>query len=149
MAATKRWMQIVGAFYVLQFTMMAFVRAPIRALGPAGALEQADAGNPIARFLVDTWVIFGLEVGGIGVALLLASRAPQTGRSLIGGVIAVELSRGILADVWYAIARGDHGAVTGIWLVIHTAIIVTGILVMRRDGALVPREERGALPERA
>ena len=149
MAATKRWMQIVGAFYVLQFIMMAFVRAPIRALGPAGVLEQADAGNPIARFVIDTWVIFGLEVGGIGVALLVASRAPRAGRSLIGGVIAVELSRGIVADLWYVIARGDHASVMGIWLVIHTAIIVTGMLVLRRDGAPGSREERGALPGRA
>ncbi len=35
-----RWMQIVGAFYVLQFVMMAIVRAPIRTFGPAGTLAE-------------------------------------------------------------------------------------------------------------
>jgi hypothetical protein len=135
MTATKRWMQIVGAFYVLQFIMMVFVRAPVRTMGPPDALTLADAGDPIARFLVDTWVIFGLEVGGIGVALLLASRMAHEAKSLVWAVIAVELSRGIIADLWYLTTRGDHFSVMGPWLVIHTAIIVTGALALRRDSS--------------
>jgi hypothetical protein len=31
------WMRIVGVFYLLQFVMMALVRAPIHAVGPTGA----------------------------------------------------------------------------------------------------------------
>lgn len=40
-------MQIVGAFYVLQFVMMAVVRAPIRTFGPAGTLSQAADGDTL------------------------------------------------------------------------------------------------------
>jgi Asp-tRNA(Asn)/Glu-tRNA(Gln) amidotransferase A subunit family amidase len=55
-----RWMQIVGAFYVLQFVMMVVVRAPIRTFGPAATLSKAADGDSLARFVVDTWTIFGL-----------------------------------------------------------------------------------------
>jgi hypothetical protein len=126
-------MQIVGAFYVLQFVLMVFLRAPVHAMGPPGTLEEVAAGNPIARFLVDTWVFFGLEVGGIGLALLYFSRMPTQAKGLVGAVIAVEVTRGILADLWYAIVRGDHLSVMAIWAVIHTAIIATGLLTLRND----------------
>lgn len=132
------WMRIVGAFYVLQFVMMALVRAPIRAFGPAGALAQAATGDPLARFLVDTWVTFGLEVGAIGVALLLASRMADRATALVWAVIGIELARGIIADV-YMIARGNFLMGLVIWLVIHTIIIVTGLLALRA-GALPHRQ---------
>lgn len=60
------WMRIVGVFYLLQFVMMALVRAPIRAVGPTGAPAQASAGEPMAKLLVDTWVTLGLEVAVMG-----------------------------------------------------------------------------------
>jgi hypothetical protein len=139
MRATKRWLQIVGAFYVLQFIMMVFVHAPIKTMAPPGALDRADAGDLVARFLVDTWMFFGMEVGGIGIALLLASRARESANSLVLAVVIVELTRGILADTWYAFARGDHWNVIGVWLVVHTAVIVTGVMVLRRDRAIAAR----------
>jgi len=142
------WMRVVGAFYLLQFVMMAFVRAPIRAFGPEGALVPAAAGDGTARFLVDTWVTFGLEVGAIGAALLIASRTPGRGRPLVWTIIAIELARGIIADI-YMIARGINLTGLVIWLVIHTVVIVTGLLALRGarpiDG--LP-EEPGALHSR-
>ena len=45
----KRWLQIIGAFYVLQFVAMAIVRAPIKTMGPADALSLAAAGDALAR----------------------------------------------------------------------------------------------------
>ncbi len=59
-------MQVVGAFYVLQFVMMVFTRAPIRTFGPAGTLSKAAAGDTLARFVVDTWTIFGSRWGRSG-----------------------------------------------------------------------------------
>ena len=70
-------MQIVGTFYVVQFVMMAFVRAPIRTFGPTGTLSKAAAGDSLARFVVDTWTVFGLEVGAVGVMLLIATRRTE------------------------------------------------------------------------
>ena len=89
MTRLKWWIRIVGVFYLLQFVMMVFALAPIRAVGPANALTQASAGEPTARFLVDTWITFGLEVGAIGAGLLIASRAPAQARALVWTVIGI------------------------------------------------------------
>ena len=124
------WLRIVGLFYLLQFVMMVFVRAPIRAIGPAGVLAQASAGDPTARFLVDTWITFGLEVGAIGAVLLIASRVPDQAKVLVWTVIGIELARGIVDDI-YMIARGYDLKVTITWIVIHTVIIVTGLLALK------------------
>ena len=128
------WLRIVGVFYLLQFVMMVFVRGPISAQGPEGALALAAAGDPMARFLVDTWVTFGLEVGAIGVGLLLASRRPDQAKALVFTVIAIELLRGIAADI-YMLSRGHRLSVLVPWLVIHSVIIVTGLLSVRSTRA--------------
>ena len=130
MTRLKWWMRIVGVFYLLQFVMNAFVRAPIRSVGPEGALARASAGDPTARFLVDTWVTFGLEVGAIGAALLTASRVPDQAKALVWTVIGIELARGIVDDI-YMIARGYDLTAYVIWIVIHTVVIVTGLLSLR------------------
>lgn len=125
------WLRIVGVFYLLQFVMMVFVQAPIRTFGPEGALTQASRGDPTARFLVDTWFTFGLEVGAIGAALLVVSRIPAQARGVAWTVLGIELLRGIVNDV-YMIARGIE--VTGyvVWIVIHGVVIVTGVLALQR-----------------
>jgi hypothetical protein len=124
------WLRVVGAFYVLQFVVMAIAKAPIRVQGPAGVLARAASGDPTARFLVDTWVTFALEVGAIGMVLLFASRIPEQAKILVWTIIAIELSRGIVADV-YLIARGEPLNVLVPWLFIHTAVIVSGLAVVR------------------
>jgi len=130
MATLTSWMRVVGVFYLLQFVMMAVVRAPIRAVGPRGALAQAEAGEPLAKFLVDTWLTFGLEVGAIGAALLVASRYPRQARGVAWTVLGIELTRGILNDV-YLLARGYRVSVYAIWIVVHTLVIVTGLRCLR------------------
>ena len=130
MTKLKLWLRVVGVFYLLQFVMNVFVLAPIRAMGPKGALDQAAAGDPLARFLVDTWVIFGLEVGAIGVGLLLAARQVEQSKVLVWTIIAIELARGIIADI-YMISRGNDLTVSAIWIFIHSVVIITGLLVLR------------------
>ena len=128
------WMRLVGAFYLLQFVMMAVVRAPIRTAGPEGALAQADAGEPVARFLVDTWLTFGFEVGAVGVAVLVASRHPGQARGVVWTVLAIEVGRGILVDL-YMLGRGTNVSVYGVWIVIHAIVIVTGLRSLRATAA--------------
>src|SRR6266545_7318370 len=99
MTALKRWLRVVGAFYLLQFVTNALVHAPISTVGPEGALARASEGDPTARFLVDTWVTFGLEVGAIGAALVIASRTPEQAKVLVWAVIGIELARGVANDV--------------------------------------------------
>lgn len=132
-----RWMRIVGAFYLGQFVAMAFVHAPIRTFGPEGALAAADAGDPTAEFLVDTWTTFGIEVGAIGVALLVAAGRPRFSWGVAAAVLGVELTRGIVNDVIF-IARGIE--VTGylVWIGIHSVVIVTGLVAMRRSSTARP-----------
>ena len=130
MNTLNRWMRVVGAFYVLQFVAMAIVRAPIRTFGPEGALDQAKAGEPVASFLVDTWLIFGLEVLAVGVCLLVATRHQAWAAGVVWTVIAIELSRGILADS-IMIARGIEVAGYLVWIAIHSTVIVTGLRAIR------------------
>ena len=125
------WMRIVGAFYLLQFVMMVFVRAPISAVGPKGALELASAGDPLARFLVDTWIAFGLEVGVIGAGLVMASRMADQARTLVWTVIVIEAVKGPAYDI-YMIVQGYNVTAFVVWIVIHSAIIATGIYSLRR-----------------
>jgi len=123
-------MRIVGVFYLLQFVMNAFVRAPIRVMVSTDVLARASAGDATARFLVDTWVTFGLEVGVIGAALLIASRMPERARALVWTVIGIDLVRGIVADI-YMILRGQHLAPLLIWIGVHSVIIVSGVFCVR------------------
>lgn len=129
-------MQIVGAFYVLQFVMMAFVRAPIRTFGPAGTLSRAAAGDMLARFVVDTWTIFGLEVGAVGVVLLIATRRTELAAGAIWTVLAIEVGRGLIADT-YMIARGINVAGYLAWIVIHSVVIATGLVALRASQRVV------------
>lgn len=125
-----RWMRIIGAFYLLQFVMMAVVRAPIRTFGPPGTLSEAAAGDALARFVVDTWTIFGLEVGAVGVMLLVATRRTELAAGAIWTVLAIEVGRGLIADT-YMIARGVNVGGYLVWIVIHSVVIVTGLVALR------------------
>lgn len=143
MTKLKWWLRTVGVFYLLQFVMNAFVHAPISAVGPQGALDRASAGDPMAKFLVDTWVTFGLEIGAIGVVLLIASRIPEQAKLLVWAVIGIELARGIVDDI-YMITRGYDLSVYIIWIIVHSVVIVTGFLSLRMtrpiEGATVALE---------
>jgi hypothetical protein len=119
------WLRIVGAFYLLQFFMIAIARAPIRAMGPEGALAAEATGDPLARFLVDTWVGFGLESAAIGIGLLVASRFPSLAGPLVWTVIVIEVAKGIIFDV-YMIMRGYELFGFVVWIIIHSIIIATG-----------------------
>jgi hypothetical protein len=115
--------------YVFLFVAAALLRIPIRAEGPPGVLARASAGDPLARFVVDTWVTLGLELGAVGVALLVASRQASRARALVGAVLCMEVA-GIVADI-YKIARGLAAPAPLVWVAIHTLIIATGLGLLR------------------
>jgi hypothetical protein len=137
----KWWMRAVGSLYVFLFLAAALLRIPIRAEGPPGVLERASAGDPLARFAVDTWVTLGLELGAVGVALLVASWQASRARALVGAVLCMEVA-GIVADI-YKIVRGLASPAPFVWVAIHTLIIATGLGLLRstqgaREGAAIP-----------
>ena len=126
----KWWMRIVGAFYLFLFVASAILKLPIQTLAPEDTLEKADAGDAVARFLVDTWVILGLAIGTLGVALLLASRVPSRAKVLVWTVIGFESIWGICSDI-YQLMRGHSIEVIGIWIVIHIVFITTGMWALQ------------------
>ena len=132
----QRWMRIVGGFYVL---LGLFNTPPvIVARFPA---QYPDLGVAVdsmpAQALVDVWFMFGLEVAVIGVALLIAARNPARHLALVWTVLALEVIRGI-ADDLYLLVRGYEVAPYVIWIVVHTAIVGTGLWALRR-AQLLPR----------
>jgi BphX-like len=122
-------MRAAGALYVFQAVIAAVVLLPIQVLGPSGTLAAAAAGDSTSKLLVDTWVLFGLEVGTIGVALLIASRRPERAIWLVWTVIALELFRGIGHDA-YMLVQGYPPIGLVVWIVIHTVLIVTGVVFL-------------------
>ena len=130
MSKLKLWMQTVGVFYLVQVVAMIVIKGPIRMLAPENTLDLAATGDRMAMFLVDTWVAFGIEVGVIGVALLLASRVPERGRVLAWTVIGIEFLKGPPYDM-YMIARGYDPVPFVIWIVIHSVIMLTGYFAIR------------------
>jgi len=131
-AMLRWWMRVVGVFYLLKFVAVAFIKAPIAGQAPE-ALARAASGDHVARFLADTWVIFGLEMAALGIALLIASRIPDQAKTLALSILGVEIS-GIVADV-YQVARGHDWSIPGTWVLIHGVIIATGLLSLRPSRA--------------
>lgn len=135
------WMKIVGAFYVANaFFLIATYLIPV--LGEASVearVPGADPTNPLYDFALDTWLMFGLELLVLGGALLIASRSAWTNRILAITVIALELIRGIVDDaIW--IASGYPSSVYVGWILFHGAVIVTGVLALRRARTELPEE---------
>lgn len=128
------WLRLVGGFYLLLFIMAVFVKLPLQTFAPDGTLALAASGDPVARYLVDTWVMFGLEVGVIGLAMVIGSWYVEQARLLVWTVMGLELVRGIVDDL-YMISRGyDPGGFIA-WIVIHSVIILTGFLALRAAGS--------------
>jgi hypothetical protein len=134
-AMLRWWLRVVGALYLL-LSVAAVLGVPIKEEGPPGVVARAAAGDPLARFAVDTWVTFGLFLGAIGVALLIASAAAERARFMVTATIALEAA-GMIADV-YKISRGylasTHAPI--VWLVIHSIIIATGAWSLKRRSAI-------------
>lgn len=130
MSKLKLWMQAVGVFYLVQVVAMIVIKGPILTLAPENTLDLAAGGDRLAMFLIDTWIAFGIEVGVIGVALLLASRVPERGKVLAWTVIGIEFLKGPPYDI-YMIARGYDSTPFIIWIVIHCVIMLTGFFAIR------------------
>jgi hypothetical protein len=130
MTQLKWWMRAVGALYLFMFLAAAVLRIPIEVEGPDGVLALAASGDAVARFVVDTWVTFGIYIGAVGVAVLIASRMPSQATPLVWTIVAMELG-GILVDI-YKVARGYPPIAPMTWMAIHSIVIVTGLLSLRR-----------------
>lgn len=125
------WMRIVGVFYVLLgIQNLPFIirgRLPTQYPGFDAPLDSIAA-----MALVDTWFLFGIEIGVVGVFLLYASRDAFRHRLLVYLVLALELFRGVLHDL-HLVGRGY--AVESFYLAfaaVHLVIIGTGLFFLRQ-----------------
>ena len=125
------WLRIVGGFYIFLTLMnLGFLFFSPESL--KGNLPAPLSGDPLAvRAFADAWLVFVLELGSLGAAMLYASRKPAQSGSLIVAIILAEIFRGIAADVIW-ITRGYATASYIPFIVIHTIIIVTGVLFWRQ-----------------
>jgi hypothetical protein len=123
------WLRVVGVLYLFVAAVSIGPRIPIKSEGPPDVLLRAADGDALARFVLDTWTMFGLYMGAVGVSLLVASRYATSAAPLVWMVIALELIGGIGIDV-YKLAHGYKRAPPTAWIVIHATVIVTGLLVL-------------------
>src|SRR6185436_9949696 len=137
MTALTWWMRIVGFIYVCVFVASAILHLPIQAEGPEGILAGAANGDPVARVVVDSWVVVGLMLGAMGLALLIASRFPAKAIALAWAVVRHELLWGIGSDV-YKLSRGYPLHVSGPWILVHATIMIAGFMAIRKAQVSTP-----------
>ncbi|HEX9562916.1 MAG TPA: hypothetical protein VF981_03060 [Gemmatimonadaceae bacterium] len=121
------WMRAVGALYLFLFVACAVLRLPIKVEGPRGIVEGAASGDPVARYVLDSWVMIGLIFIVLGGALIVASCFElHHSLGLVWAVIALEFVAFMGIDVFKLFRKYDPKA-PAIWLVIHAVVVGTGL----------------------
>lgn len=130
----KWWMRLVGGFYIFLAVMSL---PPIRANAFVNVFPELAGQQATLAFelLIDAWVMFGLELGVIGVMLMLFSRAPLQALSLVYTVIGLEIVRGVVDDI-YMIMRGYSAGFYLGFITVHLLIIVTGLAFSRQRATM-------------
>ncbi|OGO74717.1 MAG: hypothetical protein A3K45_00765 [Chloroflexi bacterium RIFOXYC12_FULL_59_14] len=131
----KWWLRVVGVFYLLLTALN------LSALFLGGGQMFADTlPAPMntdvlaVRAFGDAWMVFVFELGVLGAMALVASREPAKNRIMAWVIIWAEVFRGIVGDVIW-ITRGYDAASYAIFIVIHLAIVVTGVMFVRQARA--------------
>jgi hypothetical protein len=130
MNALAWWLRVVGVIYLFMAFVSIGPKIPIRVEGPRGIMGRIKEGLADARFVVDTWLMFGLYVGAIGLSLLIASRTPEEAIGLAWTIVTVELIGGIGMNI-YKLMRGLVRVPPMVWLVIHSIIVASGVALLR------------------
>ncbi len=124
------YFRIVGAIYVL--LGVGFVPA-LNARRLPMMLPDFDARvrGTAYRALLDFSFMFGLDMIVVGAYLLYASRRVEEHLTLVWLVVALEIVRGILDDL-YMIGRGYAPEPMIGFIVLHLLVIVPGVVLARR-----------------
>jgi hypothetical protein len=143
MKKLKWWFVIVGAFYLLLALMnMYFVL-----FNPGGMSSMTRfpflVTPDTTQAFIDGWSPFAFEVLGIGTFMLWASRNPRRYLGAVWLLVWLELLHGVVDDI-YLIARGYDAVGYLVFIAIHLAIIVTGVLFARQAEAGVSADAKAA-----
>jgi hypothetical protein len=125
------WFRIVGIFYLLLALMnMYFVL-----FNPSGVTSMASFPFPVTpdttMAFIDGWAAFAFEILGIATFMLWASRNPRRYIGAVWLLVWLELLHGVVDDI-YLIARGYEAVSYAVFIAIHIAIIVTGVMFARQ-----------------
>jgi hypothetical protein len=129
MSRLKWWLRILGGFLLF---LALLNLPPIRANAFVNAFPDpvGEQAAPTFGLLIDTEVIFRLELGMIGLMLIVASRTPGQALKLVYPIIVLEVVRGILADI--DMIRREYSAGFYIAFVsIHLLILVAGLAFLK------------------
>lgn len=130
------WFRIVGGFYLLLALMnMYYVLFNPSAMSSSVAMPFLVTPDTTQAF-VDGWSPFAFEILGIATFMLWASRNPRRYLGAVWLLVWLEFMHGILDDI-YLIARGYDVVGYLVFIAIHLAIIVTGVLFARQAEAEV------------
>jgi hypothetical protein len=134
MKKLKWWFIVVGAFYSLLALMnLYFVLIDPAFAGTMITFPFPTTADTIQAF-VDGWSPFAFEVFGLGTFMLWASRNPRRYLGAVWLLVWLEFTHGVLDDI-YLIARGYDAVGYLVFIAIHLAIIVTGVLFARQAEA--------------
>ena len=124
------WFRFVGGLYVL--LGVGFIPA-LNAQRLSMMLPNFDApvGSVAYRAILDFSFMFGLDLLVTGGFLFYASRQPYKHIPLVWLIVALELVRGILDDL-YMIWRGYNVAFMLGFIVLHLVVIGTGVAFVRQ-----------------
>lgn len=130
------WFRIVGGFYLL----LALMNLYFVLLNPSFAGEMMVFPFPTTHdtimAFVDGWSPFAFEVFGIATFMLWASFNPRRYLGAVWLLVWLEFTHGVLDDI-YLIWRGYDMVGYLVFIAIHLAIIVTGVLFVRQAEAEV------------
>lgn len=131
MKKLKIWFYVVGIFYLL----LTFMNLGILFFSPESMgsqlPERYKAIPEAAATFADAWLVFVFELGAIGSLCIVAAKNPEKNTIMAWLVIVAEFFRGIVADaIW--ISRGYDITPYAVFIVIHSIIIVTGLLFINK-----------------
>lgn len=130
MKKLKWWFMVVGAFYLLLALMnMYFVLFDPGFAGSMITFPFPATPDTVQAF-VDGWSPFAFEVLGIATFALWAARNPRRYLGAAWLLVWLEFMHGVLDDL-YLIVRGYDAVGYMVFIVVHIAIIVTGVLAAR------------------
>jgi hypothetical protein len=126
MKSVQWWMRVVGVLYLF----MAGATLPFGS-GVPRALPGIPFNQQYAQRMEDYQFLGGLAFAAIGASLLLASRDPRQNIIIVWTVVFLEILRGLLGDA-YLLGRGAPTYSYGVLVLLHLAIMASGIEVARR-----------------
>lgn len=124
------WMRAVGALYVL--LGIGFV-PPLNQARLGAAIPALATPEPTVayRALIDWMFVFGLDLAIIGGALLWSATRTREALGLVYAVVALELIRGALYDIYYVGQGYATATFYVVFIPLHLVIVGTGVAFAR------------------